>query len=406
MNKTGINNLAPKIISILFSLILWIYVMEAFNPKESRSIPNIPVNLVNVEELKEQDMALVGGEGFTVRAKITGRRDEIYKIKENQIQVKADLRGYKLGSNTIPLEVSAPSNIEIDISPRFIRVDLEGIVKKSKDVKVIISGKPKQNFDQGTMVYKPTAVWVEGPESYVNAVENVVATLDITGEGGSLSSSLALKPVNSRGEEVKNVKINTPYVDVSLDIAFLKSVPVKGVHELKAAEGYKITEVKLSASEVILRGDEELLNNISEVSTEKITLDQLTENQSVHVKLELPENVSVQGEAPIKLDVTVEKLEEKIYKINRENILFNNLGENLKLDKSSIPESLNITITGLKSILDTIDKNVIRVEVDLAELSANEYTIEPVVTLPFIIEKDIAEVRLEPKSIKIKLLKQ
>lgn len=406
MNKIGINNLAPKIIAILFSLILWIYVMQAINPKESRNISSIPVNLVNVEELKEQGMALVGGEGFTVRAKITGRRDEIYKVSESQIQVKADLRGYKLGSNSIPLEISAPSNVEIDISPRFIQVELEGIVKKSKDVKVIVSGKPKENFDQGTMVYKPTAVWVEGPESYVNAVENVVATLDITGEGGPLSSSLALKPVNSRGEEVKNVKINTPYVDVSLDIAFLKSVPVKEVHELKAAEGYKIIEVKLSTSEVILRGNEELLNNISEVSTENIVLEELTESQSIDVKLELPEGVLVQGETLIKLDVTVEKLEEKTYKINRENILFNNLDESFKLDKSSIPESLNVTVTGLKSMLDTIDKNVIKVEVDLSELSANEYTIEPVVTLPFMIEKDVEDVRLEPKSIKIKLSKQ
>ena len=93
MNKVGINNLAPKIIAILFSLILWIYVMQAINPKESRNISSIPVNLVNVEELKEQGMALVGGEGFTVRAKITGRRDEIYKVSESKIQVKADLRG-------------------------------------------------------------------------------------------------------------------------------------------------------------------------------------------------------------------------------------------------------------------------------------------------------------------------
>lgn len=406
MNKTGINNLAPKIISILFALVLWIYVIGTINPRTTENFPNVPVKLLNLEELAEQKLVLVGDEDFKVRVKVTGRRDEVSKISTAQIQVKADLRGATLGSNSIPLEVTVPNNIEVDVSPRFIRVELEEVIRKQKNVKVVITGTPKENFSVGKPQYKPNIVWVEGPESYVNSVESVVATIDVTGESGELVLSLPLKPVNSRGEEVKNVSVKTSYADVTLDIDLLKAVPIKLDEEITAAEGYVITDVELSRSEIMLRGNEEVLRGITEITTELVEAKNLTKNESIEVNLNLPQGVYMEEDTPIVVNISVEEVEEEVYEINKDKILFNNLEENLKIEKSNIPENIEVKIFALRSVLDSIKENDIHIEVDLTGLNANEYTIEPVVRLPFIIERDIKDLQLNPKTITIELLEK
>ncbi len=406
MNKTGIRNLAPKIISILFALVLWIYVMSVINPRVSRDLVNVPVKLVNLEELKAQGLVLVGSEDFRVRVRLTGRRDEVFKISPEQIQIKADLRGYKLGVNNVPLEISAPNNIGIDVSPRFIRVELEEITKKQRDVKVLITGSPKKNYVVGNLDYKPTAIWIEGPESYVNSVENVVAKLDVTGETKNLLLSLPLKPVNSRGEEVPGVEVKTAYVDVSLSIDLLKSVPIKPDLQVTTGDGHVISNVEINPKEVILKGQEEILKGITEITTDIVQVENLATDQVIETKLKLPQGVTLQEEVPITVSISLQKVEEETYKIPKDKIIFNNLNEKLKVDKNNIPESVDVKVVALRSVLDSIKESDISIEVDLNELNANEYTIEPVVQLPFTIEKDVKELQLNPETINIKLVEK
>ncbi|QUH18905.1 CdaR family protein [Alkaliphilus sp. B6464] len=406
MNKTGIRNLAPKIISILFALVLWIYVMSVINPRVSRDLVNVPVKLVNLEELKKQGIVIVGSEDFRVRVRLTGRRDEVFKISPEQIQIEADLRGYKLGVNNVPLEISALNNIGIDVSPRFIRVELEGIIKKQRDVKVSITGSPKKNYVVGNLDYKPTAIWIEGPESYVNSVENVVAKLDVTGETKNLLLSLPLKPVNSRGEEVPGVEVKTAYVDVSLSIDLLKSVPIKPDLQVTTGDGHVISNVEINPKEVILKGQEEILKGITEITTDIVQVENLATDQVIETKLKLPQGVTLQEEVPITVSISLEKVEEETFKIPKDKIIFNNLNEKLKVDKNNIPESVDVKVVALRNVLDSIKESDISIEVDLNELNANEYTIEPVVQLPFIIERDVKEVQLSPETINIKLVEK
>lgn len=404
MNKTGIRNLAPKVISILFALLLWIYVMGAINPRVSPDSLNITVKLINLEELQQQGLVIVGDQEFKVRAKLTGRRDEVYKIGPEQIQIKADLRGCKLGVNSVPLEVIVPSNIEVDISPRFIRVELEEVIKKQREVKVVVTGTTKENYVAGDPEFKPTLVWIEGPESYVNSVENVVAKIDVTGEDKNLVLSLPLKPVNSRGEEITSVDVKTPYADVTLPIYLLKSVPIKPDLQITTAEGFTITIVDINPKEVILRGPEAILKDIKEIITEPIKAVGLNKSEQLETKVKLPEGIKMPEEVPIIVNVTIEKVDEETYQIDKEKISFINLNEKYKIDKSDIPETVGVRIIALRSVLDTIKDTDMSVIVDLNNLSAGQYTIEPVISLPFNIERDVKESHLDPKTISVKVV--
>ncbi|HZK57511.1 MAG TPA: CdaR family protein [Clostridia bacterium] len=398
-------NIAPKIVSILSALVLWIYVMGTLNPTEYRNFPNIPVRLINVEELREQNLAIKGDTDFKVRVKLTGRRNEVSEAAE-QFQVSADLRGYGAGINNIPIEITVPNNVETDITPRFVRIELERIINEQKEVKVLTSGTPKNNFIVGELTYKPTTVWVEGAESYVNLVKNVIAQLDITEKSRNIALRLPLKPVNDKNEEITNVNMEVSHVDISLSVDLLKSVSVKPDLQITTEAGYIITNVEVSPANVVLRGQKELIDGVTEIITEPIKFEDLNQNKTLNVKLGLPEGITLHNDTPIVVSLYLAKLEEATYKVGKDKIIFSNINEELEVDIGDVPEDINVRIVAPRNVLDSIKEDDIKILVDLNGLGADKYTIEPAAQLPFTLEQDVRELHLAPKTIDIKLVEK
>ncbi|MDI9476574.1 MAG: YbbR-like domain-containing protein [Natronincolaceae bacterium] len=398
-------NIAPKIVSILFALVLWIYVMNTFNPTEYRNFPGIPVRLMNVEELKEQKLAVKDNADFKARVKLIARRDELDKVLTEQIQIRADLRGYGEGINNIPLEVITPNNIKADVTPRFIRVELERIISEQREVKVITSGVPKDNFIIGNLEYRPTVVWIEGAESHVNLVKSVIAQLDVTGKSGNVVLNLPLKPVNNKNEEVTDVDIKTSHVDVSLSVDALKSVPIKPDLQITTEAGYAVTNIKINPTNITLRGQKELIDRVTEVITEPLKIDNLNQDRTLlNVKLDLPEGITLHKNVSVTIDLSLEKIEEATYKISKDGITFDNVHENLKVDMGDVSENINVRIIAPRDVLDSIKEDDIKIAVDLNGLDAGKYTVELAAQLPFVFEKDIKELYLNPKTVDIRLV--
>lgn len=398
-------DIAPKIVSILSALVLWIYVMGTLNPTEYRNFSNIPVKLINVEELKEQNLAIKGDTDFKVRVKLTGRRNEVSEAAE-QFQVRADLRGYRAGINNIPLEITVPNNVKTDITPRFVRVELERIINEQREVRVLMSGTPGDNFVVGKLEYKPTTVWVEGAESYVNSIKNVIAQLDITGKSENVALRLPLKPVNGKSEEVTNVDMGASHVDVSLSVDLLKSVSVKPDLQITTEAGYIVTNVETSPASVVLRGQKELISGITEVITEPVKLEDLNRDRTYNAKLNLPEGITLHKNTPVVVNLYLAKLEEATYKVSKDKIIFSNISEGFEVNTDDVPEDINVRIVAPRNVLDSVKEDDIKILVDLNGLGADKYTIELAAQLSFSLEKDVRELHLAPKTIDIKLVEK
>ncbi|MCC5911850.1 MAG: hypothetical protein JJT76_15635 [Clostridiaceae bacterium] len=404
MNKFYSRNVMPKVISIFFALTIWVYVMSEINPRITRDEQNIPVNFINIEEIREMGLVLKGSEEYTIRVRMTGRRDEVHGVTRGQIKATADLLGYRTGINNIPVEVSVPGEVDVDYSPKFIRVELEEIVSRQKPVNVTIEGTPRRGFLLGDVQYEPTVVWVEGAESLVNAVERVEATVRLSEEFQNISTQLTLRPVNSRGEEVKDVTLQTTRVNIQLPVDQLKTVEVVPVVQATTPEGYEINSINANPNTVTIRGQGEILEGINYVNTEAVTIDNITEDRNVTVDLDLPEGVSIVEADNINIRISIERIIEETYAISREDIIFKNLGDGLVVDKSNIPETVEVKILATESTMQTINRGDLEVVVDMESLEANDYTIEPVVNLPFLIERRIRGLQLIPSSINVRVI--
>ncbi|NLM04019.1 MAG: hypothetical protein GX214_03260 [Clostridiales bacterium] len=398
-------NWTPKIISIFFALIIWLYVMSEINPKVIRNENNIPVHFLNVDEMQQNGLVVKGDTDYTINVRIIGRRDAVYRISRGQIKVTADLLGYQPGINTIPIEVEELENVEIDFNPKFIRVELEKLISKEKPVKVIVEGNPDDGFVMGELEYEPKAVWIDGAESLVNSVEYVGANMKLVGEGESLEKQLPLKPLNSRGEEVRNVTLGTSHVNVRLPIYLQKTVRINPQTEIQATTGYEIVDVKVNPATVVLRGQRDVLGTIDFIDTELLILDNISENTTRNVKLILPEGIITSDISEVSINIAVEEILEKTFNIRKEDINFKNIKEGYSLDLNDVPDTFEVRVLADEETLDQLELKDIKVTIDMKELEENEYTIQPILEIPYIIERKIKDVELIPGTVNIKVVK-
>ncbi|KAB3531279.1 hypothetical protein F8154_13005 [Alkaliphilus pronyensis] len=404
MNKLFTKNAMAKVISILFALVMWIYVMTDINPEITTSFNNVSVQLVGVDEIRQQDLVLIGDDKPTVNIKVTGRRDDIGKIAQRDFRPTADIRGYSAGINSIPVEILTPDNLTIDYSPKFVRVELEEIIRQQKEVNLIVDGSPRTGYIFGRPEYKPTSAWIEGPESSINAVSQIVATLNADDGHENIPASLPLKALNSRGVEVHGVDIQTEYIDVFMEVDRLRTVKVEPNIDASTIEGYQITEIDVVPEHITIRGQEEIVNPISIVETEFLQLVNLTETTKVSLPVILPEAATQLDESEVAVTITVEKIAEETFALSSDIISFSNLAEGYNVDRERLPETLEVIVSAPERIIEVLEERHFNLTIDLTGLGPGIHTVKPEVSLlrPFL--DKINSIELIPESITVRII--
>ncbi len=372
-------NTTPKIISILFAVVLWLYVMGEVNPETVKVLNNVQVQLLNEEELRNSGLIIIDQEDFTVNMRIAGRRNEILQLEKDDIKVSADLRGFQQGVNSIPLEVSQPVNLSIEeIQPQQIKVRLDKIVQRQKPVQITIDGTPTSGYEKGDLVVTPSEVLVEGPESRVNSVTKVVGEIDISDKTENVRTDVPVKAVDSDEKEAIGVEVKTKYVNAYLPILKVKNVEVipQVIGEVK--DGYKITNIDVQPKVIRLKGREDILESINNINTQTINIDEIDQTLVTDVNLILPAQVETPslGKLP-KITIEVEKIESKEFIFNATEISINNLDDEFTTNIGQLDQDINVKISDVRSTLADIKRNDLEPVIDAGKIEGEgTYNVE------------------------------
>ncbi|MCT4619510.1 MAG: CdaR family protein [Marinisporobacter sp.] len=397
-------NTTPKMISIIFAMMLWLYVMGEVNPQSVIELNNVDVGLLNIEDLQQSGLVVMGQKDFTVNVKISGRRNELYKIGPKDVLVRADLRGFHEGVNSVPVEVSTPPNVElVDISPKQIKITLDEIVKMQKNVEVKTTSKPTEGFEVGEAFISLEKVIVEGPESLVNTVTKVIAEVNVSDRQEDIIEKLPLKAVNRDGKEVSGVEVKNKYADITLPILRIKEVPIDISYEGEAKKGFKITNITLSQDKVMIKGKKEIIEGIQKIKAKTVNLSRLDQTVRKDVSLILPEGVNMKymGKDPTVL-IRVEAIKIKEVFFKKEELNIKNLKEDYIVDLSKMPDTLKVEIRAIESVLNTINKENINLYIDGSDLSEGLYYVRVLYDLA----KDVEESRVAPEEVDLIIKKR
>lgn len=289
MGRIPGKNMTAKILSVILASILWIYVMNEQNPPVESTV-TVPLEARNIA-----DGLILVDAPETVRVKVRGPRSIIAGALPKDLKAYVDLSGLREGRHSAKIYAQAPTSLElIEVSPDKLTLRIDTGLQRQLPIEIRLSG----NAPTGAVIAKATSstanVIVEGPKSLVEAVDRVIAVVDLTGKSADYATSVGLLALNREGKEVEGVTINPGKVNVSINLvrgANKKTVDIKPTVFGDLPAGVTLKRITTSPEKVEISGDPEALQKIDFVYTEPINLNGISKDAVKEAKLQLKEGL-------------------------------------------------------------------------------------------------------------------
>ena len=389
-------NLMIKFVCLLLSFGLWIYISNVENPIKQYTITNIPVQIVNSDILKEDNLTLAPNQTFTISLTIQGTSTNIYSINKSQFTVVADLSNYtlKAGNNSIPIEViDSPNNINIKNNGILrINIKLENIIEKTMKVQSELNVSTDNNIYVKKISFSTNNITISGPEDSVNEVSKLVARGDVTANNTTTTASFPVVAVDSSGDVVSDVTLSTNSVEATITSEKGKSVPIKvqTIGELKT--GLTLDSIIANPNTIKILGSENALNSTDEILSEPIDLSSITGDETIITSVIVPGNITLlPDENQIEIDVKVsgsneENSSEEAVNDNTETTKTFELPINIvgHLDGYTANLSSNtvtVVLKGTEGELNDLEASDLSCEVDISKLTQEGGEVTPTVTI-------------------------
>ena len=351
------SNTFYKIISVVIAICLWAYVIEVTNPMKTDKIIDVPVQLLNVDSLAAKGLALSGEASYTVDVEVQGKRSDLAKLDASGIVANADLFGYSIGKNYIPVTLQAPDGITVlQTNPPKINVVIEELVEVAKPIKVTFVGQLEDGIEAGQIKTQPTEIQVSGAKSEVSAVAYVKAevnTSKLTADAATIQAKAVA--VNSNGDIVNNVRLSSAYIDVSARLSEIKQVPLTVDVTGSVDPIYEVTSMEIPDS-VRIKGPKDALAGITELTAAAIDISTVASTAKIPLDIPLPEGVEfATGSESLTLDITIKPVATKQFTYTSDEILLEGMDGTANLTITT--PQITVTASGSEVVIAGLKKS-------------------------------------------------
>ncbi len=388
-------NLMVKLVCLLLSFGLWIYISNIENPIKQYTITNIPVQIVNLDVLKEDNLTLAPDQNFTISLTIQGTSTNIYSINKSQFTVVANLSNYTLksGDNSIPVEITnSPNNVNIKNNGVLrINIKLENITEKTMPVKSELNVTTSNSTYVKNISFSTNQITVSGPEETVNEVSKLVVRGNVTANNSTTTASFPVVAVDSSGNVVNDVVLSTNNVQTTITVEKGKLVPIKVQTTGELRAGLTLENIIANPNTIKILGSESVLDSTDEILSEPINLNSITGNETIITNLIVPRNITLlPNENEINVDVKVSGADEN----NSENVINGNtettktfeipitIEGNLSGYTANLSSNtVTVVLKGTKKELDNLEASNLSCKVDISKLTKEGGVVSPTVDI-------------------------
>ena len=388
-------NLMVKLVCLLLSFGLWIYISNIENPIKQYTITNIPVQIVNLDVLKEDNLTLAPDQNFTISLTIQGTSTNIYSINKSQFTVVANLSNYTLksGDNSIPVEITnSPNNVNIKNNGVLrINIKLENITEKTMPVKSELNVTTSNSTYVKNISFSTNQITVSGPEETVNEVSKLVVRGNVTAKNSTTTASFPVVAVDSSGNVVNDVVLSTNNVQTTITVEKGKLVPIKVQTTGELRAGLTLENIIANPNTIKILGSESVLDSTNEILSEPINLNSITGNETIITNLIVPRNITLlPNENEINVDVKVSGADEN----NSENVINGNtettktfeipitIEGNLSGYTANLSSNtVTVVLKGTKKELDNLQASNLSCKVDISKLTKEGGVVSPTVDI-------------------------
>jgi YbbR domain-containing protein len=303
-------NFKYKLAALGIAVVIWVYAGIGQNPRSSKQIKDIPLQVVKVEP-----GYIVTSAPQTVDVIVKGARADVNSIASDPESITAyvNLQGKIAGQHILPVRVGLAEGYRGLISatpvPREVRVTLETKVQRLMAIDVQFTGSPPLGYRFGAPQLSPAKAVVSGRAATVNQVAKLVVDVDANNlPEGDIDGNFVVIAVDKNGKRVQGVEIIPERIHLSLKLLeapasrlVFVSIDTNGLPPFP----YKVENISISPQTVTVTGKPESLASVTTIKTEPIRLTGRTRSFSQKVRLVVPPNIQLADQRQVRVSVKI-----------------------------------------------------------------------------------------------------
>ncbi|HLF25171.1 MAG TPA: CdaR family protein [Anaerolineae bacterium] len=379
-------NIGNILLSLILAVVVWVVAVNEANPYRQDVLRGIPLIILN------QPRGTIVYDLSTTAVDVTLSAPESVWAAFNTriISATLDLSAAQPGDDLHNVEVNILSDSiarvtrVVRVDPPAIRLKLEPVNTVQTPVEVNLVGEPPVGYRISATVTQPMTVTARGPASLLSQVAAAVGEFSIQNARGSISETLALRPVDANGQllpDIVRLEPNQAQLTVSIEqLAGFRDLAVKIELTGTLASGYRLVEVNATPPSVTVFGSPQALEALPGfVETEPVDLNGAQSDIERDVQLDLPAGVALSGQQSVRVTVRIEPIVSSLTIPSRPIAI----GLRPRLAATVSPETVQVILVGALPVLDSIDlERDVRVIVDLTGLGIGTHQVAPRVEVP------------------------
>lgn len=381
ITKLITNNFGLKILAVLFSIALWLVVVNIDDPKTTRTFTTT-VSVENGNYLTGIGKYYeIVNNTSTVTFKASGKRSYLERMSNSDFRAVADLEAIE-NMNRVPIDITPQrytSNVSVTNKTYYLEVAVEDLRSESFVISVETVGEVGDQKALGSVSISPNILRVSGPSSVVEMVDKVIARVDVNNMTSDMIDSVIPILYDAKGNEMNTSELsfNMQSVTASVQILDTKEVTINFQTSGTPPDGYEYIGIEYSPQTVQVKGQVAVLNTMNSITVPKEVLDltDATEDivKTVDVSSYLPEGVTLVDNEQAKIDVTVklEKHETRKFKVPTANITVTNLSSEYSVE--FLEDEVEIELEGLSTDLEELDPGTLTGSVDASGMADGEH---------------------------------
>lgn len=280
MKKKLAGNIPLKIMSIVVGILVWLIVVNVDDPMDRRTFTVPDVEVLNIDYPDEitGKMCVMDEKENPVRVTISAQKKTLNKIDISDIHAVADLQqalSFEPDQVMVPIVVTCagirPENISV--WPVNLGVRMEDKVTQHYPVNAVTEGDPGKGYEIGTVTSNPEKIRITGPESLMNKIDRVTASISVAGSVEDKREAVTLKITDKNGEDFSDSQMNNLKIDYNSKVTVTAKlwrirtdVKISAGYTGEPAQGYQVEgSAETVPATVSVVGSEEALQNLEDM---------------------------------------------------------------------------------------------------------------------------------------------
>lgn len=387
-------NWGLKLISVLIALGLWLVVVNLDDPEMSKTF-TISVDVSNESYLSANNKVyeILSGSD-TIRVTVTAKRSILAELASSDLQAVADLSNVNLdtaeSTQQVPIEVTSrrySGRVSLSAKSYYLRIRTDEKGTETFNVRATYDGTTASGYTVGAVTAMPNEIQISGAQTTLDKISYCEVNVSVEGAFEDFNTRLTPVFYDESGEvvDVSKMTLSQSDITVSVSMLSLKKVPVVYQTVGTPNEEFDLDSVSGSVTMAVIKGTEEMLQNITEIRVDDIDVEGISEDtvKSISISKYLPTGVRIASSESETSEVTITLKAMTIAEFNMLSTKVKVTGLSEEQKAAVAAELIHFTVRGETAVMENISAEDFTAEADLSEyILAGDYMVPITISGP------------------------